>query len=170
MALANATMPSPRPANPILSLVVAFTANPALGVATVKELVELAKKQPGKLTFSSAGIAAPAHFAGELFKVIAGIDMTHVPYKGAAPAMTATITFELDGRQVEARPGETIWEVAQRHGTRIPHLCWHPAPGYRADLALYEMEDVRELPYWYGDHRCLGTWVGGHPGWNGVAS
>jgi tripartite-type tricarboxylate transporter receptor subunit TctC len=69
--------------------------NPSLGVSTVKELVDLAKKQPGKLTFSSAGIAAPAHFAGELFKVIAGIDMTHVPYKGAAPAMTAAMAGEV---------------------------------------------------------------------------
>jgi tripartite-type tricarboxylate transporter receptor subunit TctC len=63
--------------------------NPSLGVATVKELVEVAKKRPGKLTFSSAGIGSPAHFGGELFKAIAGIDMTHVPYKGAAPAMAA---------------------------------------------------------------------------------
>jgi tripartite-type tricarboxylate transporter receptor subunit TctC len=70
--------------------------NPALGVSTVQELVELAKKQPGKLTFSSAGIGAPAHFAGELFKVIAGIDMTHVPYKGAAPAMAAALSGEVN--------------------------------------------------------------------------
>jgi tripartite-type tricarboxylate transporter receptor subunit TctC len=69
--------------------------NPALGVSTVKELVELAKKQPGKLTFSSAGIAAPAHFAGELFKTVAGIDMTHVPFKGAAPAMSAAMSGEV---------------------------------------------------------------------------
>jgi len=69
--------------------------NPALGVSTAKELVELAKKQPGKLSFSSAGIAAPAHFAGELFKTIAGIDMVHVPYKGAAPAMTAAMSGEV---------------------------------------------------------------------------
>jgi tripartite-type tricarboxylate transporter receptor subunit TctC len=74
----------------------ALFVNPSLGAATVKELVELAKKQPGKLTFSSAGIAAPAHFAGELFKVIAGIDMIHVPYKGAAPAMTAAMTGEVN--------------------------------------------------------------------------
>jgi tripartite-type tricarboxylate transporter receptor subunit TctC len=70
--------------------------NASLGVSTVKELVELAKKQPGKLSFSSAGIAAPAHFAAELFKVIAGIDMIHVPYKGAAPAMTAAMAGEVD--------------------------------------------------------------------------
>jgi len=69
--------------------------NAALGVSTVKELVDLAKKQPGKLSFSSAGIAAPAHFAAELFKVIAGIDMTHVPYKGAAPAMSAAMSGEV---------------------------------------------------------------------------
>ena len=69
--------------------------NPALGVSTAKELVELAKKQPGKLSFSSAGIAAPAHFAGELFKTIAGIDMVHVLYKGAAPAMTAAMSGEV---------------------------------------------------------------------------
>ena len=69
--------------------------NAALGVSTAKELVELARKQPGKLSFSSAGIAAPAHFAGELFKTIAGIDMVHVPYKGAAPAMSAAMSGEV---------------------------------------------------------------------------
>ena len=69
--------------------------NPALGVSSAKELVELAKKQPGKLSFSSAGIAAPAHFAGELFRTIAGIDMVHVPYKGAAPAMSAAMSGEV---------------------------------------------------------------------------
>jgi tripartite-type tricarboxylate transporter receptor subunit TctC len=69
--------------------------NPSLGVSTTKELVELARKQPGKLSFSSAGIAAPAHFAGELFKTIAGIDMVHVPYKGAAPAMSAAMSGEV---------------------------------------------------------------------------
>jgi tripartite-type tricarboxylate transporter receptor subunit TctC len=69
--------------------------NPALGVSTVDELVALAKKQPGKLTFSSAGIGSPAHFGGELFKAIAGIDMTHVPYKGAAPAMAAALANEV---------------------------------------------------------------------------
>ena len=70
--------------------------NPKVNAASTQELVALAKSQPGKLTFSSAGIAAPAHFAAELFKVIAGIDMTHVPYKGAAPAMTAAVAGEVD--------------------------------------------------------------------------
>jgi formate dehydrogenase major subunit len=63
--------------------------------------------------------------------------------------MTDTITFELDGAPVEARPGETIWQVAQRQGTSIPHLCWHPAPGYRADgncrACMVEVEGERVL-------------------------
>ena len=63
--------------------------------------------------------------------------------------MTSKITFELDGKPVEAEPGETIWQVAQRHGTKIPHLCWHPAPGYRADgncrACMVEVEGERVL-------------------------
>ena len=69
--------------------------NAALNVSSVEELIALAKKQPGKLTFSSAGIGSPAHFGGELFKVIAGVEMTHVPYKGAAPAMAAAVSNEV---------------------------------------------------------------------------
>jgi len=63
--------------------------------------------------------------------------------------MTSKITFELDGKAVEAEPDETIWQVAQRHGTKIPHLCWHPAPGYRADgncrACMVEVEGERVL-------------------------
>src|ERR1700747_423246 len=63
--------------------------------------------------------------------------------------MTEKVTFTLDGREVEAEPGETIWQVAQRNGTKIPHLCWHPAPGYRADgncrACMVEVEGERVL-------------------------
>ncbi|HSR79608.1 MAG TPA: formate dehydrogenase subunit alpha, partial [Hyphomicrobiaceae bacterium] len=63
--------------------------------------------------------------------------------------MPEKITFTLDGREVEAEPGETLWQVAQRHGTNIPHLCWHPAPGYRADgncrACMVEVEGERVL-------------------------
>ncbi len=69
--------------------------NAALGAATVAELVAIAKAQPGKLAFSSAGIGSPAHFAGELFKRAAGVEMIHVPYKGAAPAMSAALSGEV---------------------------------------------------------------------------
>jgi formate dehydrogenase major subunit len=63
--------------------------------------------------------------------------------------MSSPITFTLDGEEVTAEPGETIWQVAQRHGTTIPHLCWHPAPGYRADgncrACVVEVEGERVL-------------------------
>src|SRR4051794_40523503 len=60
-----------------------------------------------------------------------------------------TIAFTLDGEEVEAREGETIWQVAQRHGTNIPHLCYAPEPGYRPDgncrVCMVEIEGERVL-------------------------
>ena len=63
--------------------------------------------------------------------------------------MTDTIPFILDGEEVEALPGETIWQVARRRGTEIPHLCHSPEPGYRADgncrACMVEIEGERVL-------------------------
>ncbi|MGH6961839.1 MAG: 2Fe-2S iron-sulfur cluster-binding protein, partial [Dongiaceae bacterium] len=63
--------------------------------------------------------------------------------------MTDTIKFILDGREVEAAPGETIWQVADRLGNRIPHLCWSTQAGYRADgncrACMVEVEGERVL-------------------------
>ncbi len=72
------------------------------------------------------------------------------PEAASTPAATAAaVVFELDGRQVEARPGETLWEVAKRLGTHIPHLCHKPAPGYRPDgncrACMVEIEGERVL-------------------------
>src|SRR5258708_21791404 len=63
--------------------------------------------------------------------------------------MTDPIRFTLDGVEVEAQPGETIWQVASRQGVEIPHLCWLPRPGYRADgncrACMVEIEGERVL-------------------------
>ena len=63
--------------------------------------------------------------------------------------MTDPIKFLLDGEEVEARPGETLWQVANRHGSEIPHLCYSPAPGYRPDgncrACMVEIEGERVL-------------------------
>src|ERR1700674_53205 len=63
--------------------------------------------------------------------------------------MSDPIRFTLDGAEVEAAPGETIWQAAQRHGVEIPHLCWLPKPGYRADgncrACMVEVEGERVL-------------------------
>src|SRR6185369_2568019 len=60
-----------------------------------------------------------------------------------------TVTFMLDGKEVTAREGETIWQVAKRLGTDIPHLCYSPEPGYRADgncrACVVEIEGERVL-------------------------
>jgi tripartite-type tricarboxylate transporter receptor subunit TctC len=69
--------------------------SPSLQVAKVSELVNLAKARPGALNFGSGGVGTSLHLAGELFKVKTSIDMTHVPYKGTAPAFTALLGNEI---------------------------------------------------------------------------
>lgn len=68
--------------------------NPSLPVKTITELVRLAKARPGDITYSSPGNGTPLHLATELLKVTAGIDIRHIPYKGAAPAMVSTMSGE----------------------------------------------------------------------------
>ena len=65
----------------------ALVVNKDFPVKDVAELIALAKKEPGKLSFGSAGTGGANHLSGELFKQMAGVDIVHVPYKGAAPAM-----------------------------------------------------------------------------------
>jgi tripartite-type tricarboxylate transporter receptor subunit TctC len=61
--------------------------NPGLPAHNVQELIALARKQPGQINFASAGIGTTNHLSGELFKSMANIDIVHVPYRGAGPAM-----------------------------------------------------------------------------------
>jgi tripartite-type tricarboxylate transporter receptor subunit TctC len=70
--------------------------NPSLPVHSVKELIDYAKANPGKLNFASSGNGTSIHLSGELFKTMAGVQMTHVPYKGSAPALA-----DLMGGQVQ---------------------------------------------------------------------
>jgi tripartite-type tricarboxylate transporter receptor subunit TctC len=62
----------------------------------VKDLIALAKQQPGKLNYASGGNGTGIHLAGELFKMAAGVNIVHVPYKGAGPGMTAVLANEVD--------------------------------------------------------------------------
>ncbi|WP_233836881.1 tripartite tricarboxylate transporter substrate binding protein [Paraburkholderia sp. ZP32-5] len=80
---------------PVTQLVAApgiLVTTKSLPVQNVGELIKLAKSEPGKLFFASAGIGTPPHLAGELFKNMAGIDVGHVPYKGNAPVLTDLIS------------------------------------------------------------------------------
>jgi tripartite-type tricarboxylate transporter receptor subunit TctC len=75
----------------IASVPIVLAVHPSLGVKDVKELIALAKAKPGTINFGSSGIGTTNHLAGELLKTKAGIDIVHVPYKGAAPAMNDLI-------------------------------------------------------------------------------
>jgi len=68
-----------------------LVANPSMPANNITELIALAKREPGKLNYASVGTGSPAHIAGELFKLKAGIDIVHIPYKGGGPAVTDTL-------------------------------------------------------------------------------
>src|SRR5262249_2248071 len=70
--------------------------NPSVPASTVPEFIAYAKANPGKVTMASSGTGAPPHIAGELFKMMTGVDMAHVPYRGMAPALN-----DLLGGQVQ---------------------------------------------------------------------
>jgi tripartite-type tricarboxylate transporter receptor subunit TctC len=85
--------------SPVTLLVVApavLLVRPGLNVNSVQDLVSAAKAAPGKLSFGSAGNATPPHMIGELFKSRAAINVSHVPFKGAAPALLAVMGDHLD--------------------------------------------------------------------------
>ncbi len=68
---------------------------PALPAKNVKDLIALAKAKPGQITFASAGSGAGGHLSGELFKLLAGINLLHIPYKGMAPALVDVISGQV---------------------------------------------------------------------------
>jgi tripartite-type tricarboxylate transporter receptor subunit TctC len=70
--------------------------NPSVPVHTISEFIAYAKANPGKLNMATPGIGTPSHVAGELFKMMAGVDMVHVPYRGTGPMLT-----DLIGGQVQ---------------------------------------------------------------------
>ena len=70
--------------------------HPTFPARNVKEFIAVAKKNPGKLNFSSSGSGSSQHLSGELLKLQIGVDMTHIPYKGSAPSMTALASGEVD--------------------------------------------------------------------------
>src|SRR3977135_3447127 len=73
----------------------ALAVHPSVPAASVKELIALAKSQPGKLTYASSGNGSSLHLAAELFKQMTGVGLVHGPHKGAAPAMTALVSGQV---------------------------------------------------------------------------
>jgi len=82
------------PVSQVASYPLILTVNPAVGAKSVTDLLAVARARPGALNFASSGNGSPGHLAGELFKMLGGVQMTHVPYKGGAPATAAVLSNE----------------------------------------------------------------------------
>ena len=83
----------------------ALSANARLPVRTVPDLIELARQQPGKISYASVGIGSASHLAGELFAAKAGVRMLHVPFRGGAPAINDLVAGHVDTMFVTAVVG-----------------------------------------------------------------
>ena len=92
----------------LISLPFVMVVNPSVPAKTVAELAAYAKANPGKISFGSPGIGTPGHVAGELFKIMAGIEMIHVPYRGGGAVMS-----DLLGGQVQVLFGTTSLTAEQ---------------------------------------------------------
>lgn len=85
-----------QPISMISTAVNVLVINSALPVKSVKELIALARSKPGALNYASAGSGTTQHLTGELFKSLTGADITHIPFKGSAPATTALVGGQVD--------------------------------------------------------------------------
>src|SRR5499427_4899900 len=92
----------------IINLSFVMVVNPSVPAKTVPEFIAHAKVNPGKISFGSPGIGTPGHVAGELFKMMTGVDLVHVPYRGGGPVMT-----DLLGGQVQVLFGSTSLTIEQ---------------------------------------------------------
>jgi tripartite-type tricarboxylate transporter receptor subunit TctC len=123
--------------------------NPSLGVKTLEQLIKIAKTAPGKYNFASTGVGGATHLAGESFKQAAGVNIVHVPYRGAGPALSAVIANEVQvyfGSVTGARGYVTngqLGALAVTSRTRSSAMPDVPTSG-EAGLPNYEFTS------WYG--------------------
>ena len=130
------------PISLIYSAPLFLVTRPNLPVNSVKDLIELAKREPGKLNYGSGGPGHSSHLAAELLKVLAGIDMTHVPYQGTAPAIRDVMAGHVDlmfiasGVQYAEKGQVKLLGVtgADRSSAapQLPTLAEDGVPGYSA--------------------------------------
>src|SRR5258706_3063155 len=86
------------------------TANPGVAAADIRELIALAKANPGKLSFGSSGTGAASHLSAELFKAMAGVDLLHVPYQRTGPALTHLLAGHVN---LMFAPSQTVMPYVQ---------------------------------------------------------
>ena len=110
--------------------------HPSLPVNNVKELIAYAKANPGKLNFSSAGNGTPGHLGMELFKIMAGIEMTHVPYQGGGPGLLA-----LAGGQVQLMADNVSSALPQIKAGKVKAIAVTTS---RRSSALPDLQTIAE--------------------------
>ena len=123
--------------------------HPSVPVNSVKELADYARANPGKLNFASVGNGNPLHLAGELFKAMAGVQITHVPYKGSAPALT-----DLLAGQVQLMFDTPITSMPHVRSGKLKAFAVTSA---KRSAALPELPTIAELGYPGYD---AGIWFG----------
>jgi tripartite-type tricarboxylate transporter receptor subunit TctC len=123
--------------------------NPSFQAKSLGELIALAKAEPGKLTYASAGNGSSGHLAGELFKISAKIDVLHVPYKGGAPAMT-----DLLGGRISFMPINPIEALSHIKSQRLRVLAVasDKRVGFLPDVPTVSEAGVQgfEASVWWG--------------------
>lgn len=102
---------------------VMFVVAPGLGVKTVKDLIALAQKKPGQLSYGHSGIGSGTHYAAELFNVMAGVKTTHIPYKGAPEVLTDTIAQRLQFGVVPMAPAVPLVRAGRVHALAVTTLA-----------------------------------------------
>jgi tripartite-type tricarboxylate transporter receptor subunit TctC len=129
--------------------------NQSVPARTIPEFIAYAKANPGKVNFASAGPGSQQHVAGELFKMMAGIDMVHVPYRGGGPAMTDLLAGQVQvfygttaSTLQHIRAGKLV-ALAVTTATRSPALLEVPTIG--------EFVPGYEASSWYGIGAPMGT-------------
>ena len=136
------------PLSRMASVANVVTVNAALGVDTAADLVKLARAKPGQLNYGSAGNGSPAHIAGAMFDVLAGVRSNHVPYKGAAQALTDVI-----GGQLHYLITSPLVAMPHAKGGRIKVLA---STGAKRDPLLPELPVFAdtvpgyEITQWWG--------------------
>jgi tripartite-type tricarboxylate transporter receptor subunit TctC len=118
-----------------------LTVNPKFEAKTVQELIDMAKKDPGKYAYASSGNGSPLHLSGELFKKMAGVDLIHIPYKGSGPALVDVLSgqvpmqFDNLPSSIEHVKAGRLRALGVTTAQRVPNLPDVPAiaetlPGY----------------------------------------
>ena len=127
-----------------------FIVHPTVAAKSIPDLIALAKQKPGALNYASSGLGSPGHLAGELFKAMAKVEMTHIPYKGGGPALT-----DLLGGQLPVFVSVISTGVPPVKSGRVVALA---VTGAKRSPALPDVPTVAETPAlkgyeasnWYG--------------------